>query len=691
MSHVRPDSTYSNQDANQLQQPAHPLCNKSPLRCAEKSGPQKYREFGAISCVRGSGKADMSRRGTGAIHLRQTALGNFCDKVTESGALCGVPRLEARSAATFPEDSLPPQENDSNVEDVISETSQRMTGRMKEIPDDTWGRSHTQSFLPDPNTQLSRREYYQPIYIPSYPPGGGFWVELDPGERWVTVATGLPETEVQDKSIRTSFDFPFYGHPIRNVSIAMEGFLSIGSLLMESMASTQYIAPLMANFDATLDPMSAVRYRDNDLTCWQNGDDVLETVAPSLNHLRQLWVTVGAKRRGWNLVRLLPNFSQPWLVGGLGSTLTVEWFRVRLEDNVDAGSFTFQVTLCSDGRIIFVYKEVPIPTSRIDDSSYPVRVGISDAYTVDILLLPIANVHRKTVYEYHTLDLQLQKVKSRSAFLLSPLPTCSLFTDCWSCLSGRIGFQCGWCAAVKMCSDGYDRKRQQWVDAGCDQEAVTKKCEEETLPPETLTTSSKPKEPPPPPPPKALDVSYTGRDEVEEAGLRGGLEAGTRDDLSAGTRDNLDGPLQVVNPKSSRVQNIEKIKDSKSSVKMADAGEPSQVVRRFRSAQALETEVIIGILVAVVIVVVAIAWIIHAYSRRSTPELVVVEVVAPTRPTLDRGVQPAPETPLKCTKTFPTIPSADNITTQQYVTTPESGACMELVPGWDPTDALVIR
>ncbi|XP_078655736.1 plexin domain-containing protein 2-like [Branchiostoma floridae x Branchiostoma belcheri] len=445
----------------------------------------------------------------------------------------GVPRLEARSAATFPEDSLPPQENDSNVE--------------------------------------SRREYYQPIYIPSYPPGGGFWVELDPGERWVTVATGLPETEVQDKSIRTSFDFPFYGHPIRNVSIAMEGFLSIGSLLMESMASTQYIAPLMANFDATLDPMSAVRYRDN------------------------------------------------------GSTLTVEWFRVRLEDNVDAGSFTFQVTLCSDGRIIFVYKEVPIPTSRIDDSSYPVRVGISDAYTVDILLLPIANVHRKTVYEYHTLDLQLQKVKSRSAFLLSPLPTCSLFTDCWSCLSGRIGFQCGWCAAVKMCSDGYDRKRQQWVDAGCDQEAVTKKCEEETLPPETLTTSSKPKEPPPPPPPKALDVSYTGRDEVEEAGLRGGLEAGTRDDLSAGTRDNLDGPLQVVNPKSSRVQNIEKIKDSKSSVKMADAGEPSQVVRRFRSAQALETEVIIGILVAVVIVVVAIAWIIHAYSRRSTPELVVVE------------------------------------------------------------------
>ncbi|XP_066302678.1 plexin domain-containing protein 2-like [Branchiostoma lanceolatum] len=442
----------------------------------------------------------------------------------------GEPRLGARSAATFPEDSLPPQENDSNVE--------------------------------------SRREYYQPIYIASFPPGGGFWVDLDPGERWVTVATGLPETEVQDKSIRTSFDFPFYGHPIRNVSIAMEGFLSIGSLLMESMASTQYIAPLMANFDATLDPMSAVRYRDN------------------------------------------------------GSTLTVEWFRVRLEDNVDAGSFTFQVTLCSDGRIIFVYKEVPIPTSRIDDSSYPVRVGISDAYTVDILLLPIANVHRKTVYEYHTLDLQLQKVKSRSVLLLSPLPTCSQFTDCWSCLNGRIGFQCGWCVAVKMCSDGYDRKRQQWVDAGCDQEAVTKKCEEEVSPSETIT-SSKPREPPPQqppqPPPKALDASYTGRRDELEAGLRDGLEADRRDDV------NLDAPLQVVKPKSSRVQNVEKIKDDDLTDKMADAGEPSQVVRRFRSAQALETEVIIGILVAVVIVVVAIAWIIHAYSRRSTPELVVVE------------------------------------------------------------------
>ncbi|XP_078572569.1 uncharacterized protein LOC144859625 [Branchiostoma floridae x Branchiostoma japonicum] len=170
-----------------------------------------------------------------------------------------------------------------------------------------------------------------------------------------------------------------------------------------------------------------------------------------------------------------------------------------------------------------------------------------------------------------------------------------------------------------MCSDGYDRNRQQWVDAGCDQEAVTKKCEEEIMPSETLTPS-KPKEPPPPQPlPKALDVSYTGGRDGSEAGLRNGLEAGRRDDLD------LDAPLQVVKPKSSRVQNIEKIKDDKSSDKVADAGEPSQVVRRFRSAQALETEVIIGILVAVVIVVVAIAWIIHAYSRRSTPELVVVE------------------------------------------------------------------
>ncbi|XP_035689907.1 uncharacterized protein LOC118425181 [Branchiostoma floridae] len=139
------------------------------------------------------------------------------------------------------------------------------------------------------------------------------------------------------------------------------------------------------------------------------------------------------------------------------------------------------------------------------------------------------------------------------------------------------------------------------------------------MPSETLTPS-KPKEPPPPQPlPKALDVSYTGGRDRLEPGLRNGLEAGRRDDLDS------DPPLQVVKPKSSRVQNIEKIKDDKSSDKMADAGEPSQVVRRFRSAQALETEVIIGILVAVVIVVVAIAWIIHAYSRRSTPELVVVE------------------------------------------------------------------
>lgn len=41
-----------------------------------------------------------------------------------------------------------------------------------------------------------------------------------------------------------------------------------------------------------------------------------------------------------------------------GTALVVQWDHVHLQDSYSLGSFTFQATLHSDGRIIFAYKEV---------------------------------------------------------------------------------------------------------------------------------------------------------------------------------------------------------------------------------------------------------------------------------------------------------------------------------------------
>lgn len=46
---------------------------------------------------------------------------------------------------------------------------------------------------------------------------------------------------------------------------------------------------------------------------------------------------------------------------------------------------------------------------------------------------------------------------------------CNQFTNCNSCISAapQINFDCRWCGAIKRCSSGFDRHRQDWLEADC--------------------------------------------------------------------------------------------------------------------------------------------------------------------------------------------------------------------------------
>eukprot|EP00058_Branchiostoma_floridae_P008517 XP_002594005.1 hypothetical protein BRAFLDRAFT_68556 [Branchiostoma floridae] len=435
--------------------------------------------------------------------------------------------------------------------------------------------------------------YYKSQYSPSYPILKGSWESVGGGDRRNVVTSGTLDSGKRTKAVRLSFAFPFYGHPVRNLSIATEGFLSTGSLLLSSLASTQYIAPLMANFGAGKDPPSVVRYRDN------------------------------------------------------GTSFTVEWSKVKLQDSGEGGRFSFMVTLFKDGRIAYFYKEIPTPVERIDDSSYPVRVGISDAYTVDVLLYPSANGHRKTIYEYNTIDLDLSKVKNGSSFFLSPLPTCTQFPDCQSCVSARIGFECRWCRSLRRCSDGgKDRNKQQWVDARCDEQRPSMDftlyqggtyglSEEISRQIELLGDSS---------------TSRSSLSECGDVGVWRPLAQSFQRKMSVKGRplpidrcyrdtmtrpDSGQLPPQETTPKSSsRQKTVHNFLDDGPfpvEVEVNGNAKENKNKRKRTSVKTrpryLETEVIIGILIAVVVLVIAIAWIIHAYSRRSSPELVVVEIL----------------------------------------------------------------
>uniref|UniRef100_A0A673ADF1 Si:ch211-106h4.6 n=1 Tax=Sphaeramia orbicularis TaxID=375764 RepID=A0A673ADF1_9TELE len=195
--------------------------------------------------------------------------------------------------------------------------------------------------------------------------------------------------------VNLSFDFPFYGHILKEITVATGGFIYTGDVMHQLLTATQYIAPLMANFDLSLSKNSSVFYCDN------------------------------------------------------GTTLVVQWNHIHLQDNVNAGTFTFQAILHSDGRIVFTYKEIPVDVNNISTEHHPVKVGLSDAFVVLHEIEQIPNVRRRTIYEYHKVDILKSKISNSSAVEMLPLPTCLQFSSCGPCVTSQIGFNCSWCSRLQ--------------------------------------------------------------------------------------------------------------------------------------------------------------------------------------------------------------------------------------------------
>nr|XP_024217023.1 plexin domain-containing protein 1 [Halyomorpha halys] len=256
---------------------------------------------------------------------------------------------------------------------------------------------------------VDHHAYYTSTFLDGEKEGRHYWVDLDK-EKGVVVSEMLSKSHRRAATVRLKFDFPFYGHIVRNMTVATGGFIYTGDYIHSWLAATQYIAPLMANFDTGLSADSFVKYRDN------------------------------------------------------GTAFTVEWDSVMLQDKKDAGQFTFQVTLHKNGDIVFVYREIPILVENIEDSQHPVKVGISDAYIID---KTVFYVRKKTIFEYHRVLFNRDDIKNWTAIYLKALPTCLDYKDCYSCLAHNTSFECKWCQEVNRCSSGFDRYYQDWFNNDC--------------------------------------------------------------------------------------------------------------------------------------------------------------------------------------------------------------------------------
>jgi hypothetical protein len=253
-------------------------------------------------------------------------------------------------------------------------------------------------------------QYYNSTFIVNDGICRKYWIDMD-NHPELKINHLLSQSHRRAATVKLKFDFPFYGYNVRNITIATGGFLYTGDYVHSWLAATQYIAPLMANFDTRLSNASYVKYADN------------------------------------------------------GTAFTVEWEKVVLQDRPKAGAFTFQVTLHQNGDIVFVYSMIPLLVEKIVDTLHPVKVGLSDAYIMD---RTVFFVRRKTIYEYHRVNFNRQDIKNCTVIYLKALPTCLNSDNCHECLTKVPEFECKWCPELHKCSTGTSRQRQEWLLKGCD-------------------------------------------------------------------------------------------------------------------------------------------------------------------------------------------------------------------------------
>ncbi|XP_074658690.1 plexin domain-containing protein 1-like [Tubulanus polymorphus] len=224
----------------------------------------------------------------------------------------------------------------------------------------------------------------------------------------------LSESHRTAGTVKLSFKFSFYGHEIEQVTIATGGFLYMSSFLHQWLTATQYIAPLMANFDTRIGDSSHIKYVDN------------------------------------------------------GTLFVVQWENVHLKDLAPVGSFNFQAALFKSGKIIFSYIKVPYAIQNIPVGQHPVKVGVSDAFYNDTdHYVPQGRRRTRLIREYHRVALSYKYIVSGAVYVLNPVETCLMQKDCSTCLTKSLSFSCSWCSALEHCSDGMDRKRQLWFKKGC--------------------------------------------------------------------------------------------------------------------------------------------------------------------------------------------------------------------------------
>ena len=284
----------------------------------------------------------------------------------------------------------------------------------------------TPSSIPQNTTVTSFHKYYRSrFYVNSnnfedlkalYDAKNNYVVKLD--------LTSRRSTHIRFTTRKLKFKFIFYGHTVESATVTAAGFVHIGPVIHGFIHDVHYVAPLMGDFYSNPNsPVIVYIYSDS-------------------------------------------------------SKFTVQWESIYESGASSTKPFTFQVTLYSNGTIMFAYKHIPYSIANFVSKFFPPKVGLADGYIINEKYTIIVggravDIPVTTIYRYHTVSLEKKAIQSNSAFILSPIPNCIQAKTCKSCFDKVIAqnFGCKWCDKLQLCSDTFDWHRQAWTANGCVKDA----------------------------------------------------------------------------------------------------------------------------------------------------------------------------------------------------------------------------
>ncbi|VDM71412.1 unnamed protein product, partial [Strongylus vulgaris] len=95
---------------------------------------------------------------------------------------------------------------------------------------------------------------------------------------------------------------------------------------------------------------------------------------------------------------------------------------------------------------------------------------------------------KRVIYEYHRIEVPLDKVVAETVVYLDAQPACIQFQTCEACSNATLKhFTCSWCHAKKshggpFCTDqgGIHRRRQHWAENNCKNQGKNMYCNVDT-------------------------------------------------------------------------------------------------------------------------------------------------------------------------------------------------------------------